>query len=58
MQEERSGDVEGERGFFFFVPLRLSLSPVPLLRRCGTRINGIQQYGEIASGCVRVCVCN
>lgn len=58
-------EVEGCRGkvvmwkerFFFFVWLRMPLSPVSHLRRCGTRINGIQQCGGIASGYVWVCVC-
>lgn len=49
------GSGERERTF---LSLRLLLSPVPHLRRCGTRINGIQQHGEIAAGsvCLSVCV--
>lgn len=54
MAEERA--MAMQREFFW---LRLLLSPVSYLRRCGTRINGIQQHGEIAAGsvCLIVCVC-
>ncbi len=42
-----------------FLSLRLLLSPVSHLRRCGTRINDIQLHGEIAAGsvCLSTCVC-
>ena len=48
---ERDGGRETQRERMFLW-LRLRLSPVSHLRRCGTRINGIQQHGEIAAGSV------
>lgn len=47
----------GMEGSVALSRLSLLLSPVSHLRRCGTRINGIQQHGEIAAGSMCVCVC-
>lgn len=48
----------GVRGGVALSWLSLLLSPVSHLRRCGTRINGIQQHGEILAGSVCACVCS
>lgn len=54
--EERREGTTMQGGKRTFPSLRLLLSPVSHLKRCGKGINGIHEHGEIAAGTMCLCI--